>query len=186
MSAKELASKKLLKVAKKSNDPRLSTLAMSMKLDGFAVVKEKVQNMVDDLLAEKEEEIKFRDECTKNLHQNEMDQTAKYAEKDDLQANIDDLDNTLSTLKDEVASLKSQITESQIAMKRASEDREIENKDFQETVADQRATQAILTKALDRLKQFYANKALVQLKAKASSKQDPGSFTTYKKNEKSD
>merc|ERR1719265_1043616 len=70
-------------------------------------------------------------------------------------------------------------------MKRASEDREIENKDFQETVADQRATQAILTKALDRLKAFYDKKALVQLKAKTTSKQDPGSFTTYKKSEKS-
>merc|ERR1719408_316293 len=69
-------------------------------------------------------------------------------------------------------------------MKRAGEDREIENKDFQETIQDQRATQQILTKALDRLKAFYEKKALVQLKAK-TERQDPGSFSAYKKNEKS-
>merc|ERR1719473_900387 len=149
-----------------------------MKLDAFGMVKEKVQNMIDDLLAQKDEEIKFRDQCTEDLHKNDVDQTAKYAEKDDVQATIDDLSNTLSNLKDEVATLKSEVTSAQIEMKRASEDREIENKDFQETMADQRATQAILTKALDRLKQFYANKALVQLKAKSKmGKQDPGSFT---------
>jgi DNA repair exonuclease SbcCD ATPase subunit len=186
VSVKELASKKLMAAAKKANNPNMAAIAMSMKLDAFGMVKEKVQNMVDDLLAEKDEEIKFRDQCTADLHQNEMDQTAKYAEKDDLQASIDDLDNTLTTLKDEVAGLKQSITNAQIEMKRASEDREIENKDFQETVADQRATQAILTKALDRLKEFYSKKSLVQLKAKSKmGKQDPGSFTGYKKNEKS-
>ena len=40
-------------------------------------------------------------------------------------------------------------------IKRASEDRELENKEFQQTVADQRATQGILKKALDRLKVVY-------------------------------
>ena len=52
---------------------------------------------VDALLAEdaeKDEESKFRDECTDNLHKNEVETTAKYAEKDDLQATIDDLSNT--------------------------------------------------------------------------------------------
>merc|ERR1719473_1412503 len=44
-------------------------------------------------------------------------------------------------------------------MKRASEDREKENKEFMATVSDQRATQAILQKALARLKEFYDKKA---------------------------
>jgi hypothetical protein len=82
--------------------------------------------------------------------------------------------------------LKAEVATAMIEMKRASEDREIENKDFQVTVADQRATQAILTKALDRLKEFYASKAaLVQKSKSLLRKQDPGSFQTYKKSEKS-
>merc|ERR1719247_2722367 len=130
--------------------------------------------MISDLKAEGDEEIKFRDECTKNLHENEVETTAKYAEKDDLQATIDDLSNTIANLKDEVSNLKAEVATAMIEMKRASEDREIENKDFQTTVADQRATQAILTKALDRLKEFYASKAaLVQKSKSLLRKQDP-------------
>merc|ERR1719311_307971 len=41
-------------------------------------------------------------------------------------------------------------------MKRASETREAENADFQQTVIDQRLTQAILKKALMRMKEVYA------------------------------
>jgi len=43
----------------------------------------------------------------------------------------------------------------QVQMKRAGEDREKENKDFQQTVADQRASQKLLQSALNVLKGFY-------------------------------
>merc|ERR1719243_348843 len=52
----------------------------------------------------------------------------------------------------------------QTEMKRASEDREAENADFQQVATDQRLTQMILTKALDRMKQVYA---LLQQRARA-------------------
>merc|ERR1719174_1003327 len=107
----------------------------------------------------------------------------KYDEKADLENTIANLESSLAGINDEIKTMNDEIEASKVEMQRASEDREIENKDFQETIADQRATQAILTKALDRLKAFYDKKALVQLKAKSTSKQDPGSFTTYKKNE---
>merc|ERR1719261_805063 len=37
-----------------------------------------------------------------------------------------------------------------------------ENAEFQQVIQEQRATQAILTKAIDRLKEFYDKKALIQ------------------------
>ena len=43
--------------------------------------------------------------------------------------------------------LQSEITEMQLQLKRAGEDREGENKDFQATVSDQRETQKLLTSA---------------------------------------
>merc|ERR1719223_1483927 len=45
-----------------------------------------------------------------------------------------------------------------VQMKRAGEDREKENKEFQMTVADQRATQKLLQAALEILKGFYDKK----------------------------
>merc|ERR1719146_283450 len=41
-------------------------------------------------------------------------------------------------------------------MKRASEDREAENADFQQAAMDQRITQQILQKAINRMSQVYA------------------------------
>merc|ERR1719313_2265090 len=68
-------------------------------------------------------------------------------------------------------------------MKRAGEDREKENKEFQMTVADQRATQKLLTAALNILKGFYNKKAaaLVQTEQPAGPPPPPG-FEAYKKN----
>merc|ERR1719375_1585900 len=56
---------------------------------------------------------------------------------------------------------------------KSSQLREQENHEFQVTITDQRATQAILKKALDRLKSFYG---FVQ------EGQEPPAQGTYKKN----
>ena len=146
--------------------------------------------MIGDLKAEVDEEI--MDECTVSLHAYVVDTTAMNADNDDLQATIDNLSNTLCTLKDEVGGLPAVGSIAIIEMKRASVDREVENKDFQVNVADQCATQAFLTNALDRLKMFFVAKAAFVPKSKSDKKsllsgqQDTGSFLTYMKNDKSD
>merc|ERR1712160_184550 len=75
------------------------------------------------------------------------------------------------------------VAEMQGQMKRAGEDREKENKEFQMTVADQRATQKLITAALNILKGFYSKKAaaLVQMQEPAGPPPPPG-FEAYKKN----
>merc|ERR1711913_233901 len=92
---------------------------------------------------------------------------------------------TIKTLTEEIEALKAQIAEMQVQLKRAGEDREKENKEFQMTVADQRATQKLLTAALNILKGFYAKKAsaaaLLQSGQPAGPPPPPG-FEAYKKN----
>merc|ERR1719428_485940 len=68
---------------------------------------------------------------------------------------IEDLKMTIEQLTKEIAALKAAIAEMQVQLKRAGEDREKENKDFQLTIADQRATQKLLQQALTVLKGFY-------------------------------
>jgi len=70
------------------------------------------------------------------------------------------------------------VAASEIAITKASQVREGENSEFQKVVADQRATQAILQKALDKLQEFY-KKALFLQKAK---QEPPVKFNSYKKN----
>merc|ERR1719198_1018282 len=55
------------------------------------------------------------------------------------------------------------------------------NKEFQTTVADQRATQKLLAAALNVLKGFYEKAALVQTKA-ADKQAPPAGFKSYEKN----
>merc|ERR1719161_1387875 len=65
-------------------------------------------------------------------------------------------------------------------MKRAGEDREKQNKEFQTTVADQRETQKMLQAALNVLADFYG-KSLLQRQEPAGPP-PPAGFEAYKKN----
>merc|ERR1719506_3664945 len=116
-------------------------LAATMKLNDFTGVKEKVNKMIEDLQKEKGEEEKFMAECEKNLKENDDAANAKNEERAALETNIDSLTMSTEKLTEEIATLKSEIAQTLMEMKRASEDREKENKVFQAEVADQRATQ---------------------------------------------
>jgi predicted RNase H-like nuclease (RuvC/YqgF family) len=83
---------------------------------------------------------------------NELQTEKKTRAKQDLTAKIEDLESTIKQLMEAIDTLKSEVAEMQVQMKRAGEDREKENKEFQMAVADQRATQKLLTAALNILK----------------------------------
>jgi hypothetical protein len=155
---------KLMAAAKKYSDPRLSTLAQQAKLDAFAKVKKSIQDMVNNLVKEKEDEIKHKDFCVEELNNNERDIEQKERDKADKKAKIDDLEVTIDGLAKAIETLKMEIAEMQVQMKRAGEDREKENKNFQMEIADQRATQKLLAAPLGVLKGFYDKAALVQKK----------------------
>merc|ERR1719324_1719620 len=170
--------------AKKSQDPRLSTLAVQARLDAFTKVKKSIQDMVDKLIKEKEDEIKHKDFCIEEINNNERDTEMKERDRDDLIAKIDDLAMQIDTLAKAIEVLKAEVAEMQVQMKRAGEDREKANKDFQMTVADQRATQKLLTAALNILKGFYEKAALVQKSEQklVAGQAPPPGFKSYEKN----
>merc|ERR550514_1707605 len=125
------------------------TLAYRVKLDAFTKVKKAIDDMIAQLLKEKEDEIKQRDFCIEGFYQNERNTEKKEREKKDLTELIDDLTMTIDALTKAIDTLKAEIEEMQVQLKRAGEDREKENKEFQQTVADQRATQKLLAQALN-------------------------------------
>merc|ERR1719421_1925928 len=120
------------------------------------------------------------------MNKNEADTEVKNKEKADTQALIDELANTIETLTTELDNLRTNIAEMQDSMKRAGEDREIENVEFNKVVQDQRATMKLLNGALNALKGFYGIQ--MQKKAVASQKKQPAGpapppgFKTYEKN----
>merc|ERR1719174_917095 len=144
--------------ARKFMNPRLAQLATAVRLDAFVKVKKAIDDMVAQLMKEKEDEIKHKDWCVDEMNTNERTTEMKNRDKDDLNAKIEDLTNTIDTLTKAIETLKAEIAEMQVQLKRAGEDREKENKEFQTTVADQRATQKLLQQALNVLKGFYEKK----------------------------
>merc|ERR1711933_438769 len=181
---REQASKLLSEMAKKLNSPRLSALAYRVRLDAFTRVKKAIDDMVAQLLKEKEDEIKHKDFCVDEFNTNQLQTEKKEREKKDLIAKIEDLELTIKTLTEEIENLKAEIAEMQVQLKRAGENREKENKEFQTTVADQRATQKLLKAALTVLQDFYGKKAafLQSHKQEPAGPPPPPGFEEYKKN----
>jgi len=165
--------------------PRLSAMASRVRLDAFEKVKKAIDDMITQLGKEKEDEIKHKDFCTDELNQNQLQTEKKQREKSDLEAKIEDLELTIKTLTEQIDQLKAEIAELQVQMKRAGEDREKENKEFQQTVADQRASVILLSKALDILQGFYDKAALLQQQQEPAGPPPPPGFKEYKKNPQS-
>jgi len=176
----------LLKAAaKKSGSTELAALATTAQLDAFTKVQKSIDEMVTALLKEKEDEIKHKDYCNKAIAENELQTAVQTDEKNDLESTIGSLEAHIDTLTKDIADLNAEIAEMHVQTKRASEDRELENKEFQQTVADQRATQGILKKALDRLKVVYGfvqTKAQLKQEPGAAAPPSPPGFSEYKKN----
>jgi len=184
-SKREAAASIVAATAKHFHNPRMAALSSRMRLDGFKDVSKDIDGMVSDLKNEKAEDVKQKDFCVEALHKNTMGLEMKRRDIEQLDGKIAELTATIETLTKEIAALEKEVAEMQIQVKRAGEDRELENQDFQKVVADQRATQQILASALDKLKGFY-DKAFVQMRAKAAAAQPAGpppppSFKKYEK-----
>merc|ERR1719272_154665 len=176
------AAEVLSRVAKKLNSPRLSAIATKVRLDAFVRVKKAIDDMVAQLLTEKADEIKHKDFCVDEFNTNQLQTEKKDRSKEDLLALIEDLDLTIKTLTSEIDALKSEVAEMQVQMKRAGEDREKQNKEFQQVVADQRASQKLLSAALNILKGFYEKRAAFVQKQEPAGPPPPPGFKEFKKN----
>merc|ERR1712166_984105 len=89
------ASKLLSDVAHKLLSPRLATLAVQVRLDAFTRVKKAIDDMIAQLLKEKEDEIKHKDFCVDEFNKNQLQSEKKERAKQDLTAKIEDLEMTI-------------------------------------------------------------------------------------------
>merc|ERR1719276_709780 len=83
--------------------------------------------------------------------------------KADLEAKIGELESTIKRLSEEIEQAHLDISNLNLELQRASENRKKDNLDFQKVVADQMVTAEILAKALDKLAKFYDDAAFTQV-----------------------
>merc|ERR1719326_2900881 len=174
-----------VKAAKKSNDPRLSAIAVQTRLNAFTEVKKTITDMINKLLKEKDDDVKHKDYCIDEFNTNEVDTANKDREKEQVVALIGELQQAIENLSNAIETLKAEVNELEVNQKRASNNRDKANKEFQSTVADQQATQKLLTAALNVLKGFYDKASLMQqhagATAKATRQPPPPGFKTYER-----
>jgi hypothetical protein len=155
---RQQASTLLRAAARKSSShaAALVEVAEAAKLDAFKDVIGMVDEMVGALKKEQEDEVKHQEFCAKELRENLASQKDTEDTISDLTATIATLEADIDTLATEIKELEAQVVEMKIQVKKASEDRAAENKVFQQTVADQRLTQALLQKAKAKLEEVYS------------------------------
>merc|ERR1719387_3156834 len=115
--------------------------------------------MIDELKVQQKDEVKHRDWCIEEFAENKKQTVLGQDTMTDLQAKIAELTDTIDTLTKELADHQAEV---------------------QETVADQRAAQQILTMALNRMKQVYG---LVQSEPGEAAPPPPEGCKEYKQNE---
>merc|ERR1719298_259415 len=152
------------------HDPRMAMLATSVELDAFTKVKKAIDDMISMLKTQQADEVKKNDWCKAEIQTNEMTTAKTDDHKKDLEAASAKLSSDIEMLTKRIAEAKTEIAELQVNMQRASEDRQLENKDFQKNLEDQFTTVEVLKKALDKLANYYDS--FIQV-SHSSSRQTP-------------
>jgi len=174
------AMQKIMAMAKKHKNWALATLAVHVRLDAFKKVKEAMDKMTAELKSQQKAEVEKKDFCAKKLDETEDFIKVGSQTEEDLDAKNKDLTSTIEGLKTAIASLTNEVSEAEVALKSAGEDRKAGNTLYQQAMSDQRATIQILNMALNRLKKFYGN-ALVEVKAHMNAPPPPPKPAGYEK-----
>jgi len=172
--AKGKAMQRILMMSKKHKNWQLASLAVHVKLDAFTKVKAAMDKMLAELKAQQKAEYEKWETCKKDIDTTEDKIWNGKVEKRDLASTHKDLVNTLKALNKDIDDLKAEVAEAEVSLKQAGEQRKADNQLFQQSIADQRATIAILNMALKRLKAFYEPKAaLLQVRLHANPPPKP-------------
>jgi len=180
--ARESVSHVLLRTAKKTGNKAFVQLAAKAKLGGaFKEIEDSINGMIADMKKEGEEEKTLKDFCRDSFHKNEMSTMDNENLIKDTETKIANFADNIELLTGEITVLKAEIEDMKVGLQQANINRVKENQEFQKTVADQRATQTILKRAVDKLAEFYE---FVQTKSSVNQA-PPAGPAEYKKNAKS-
>jgi len=160
--ALDQAMRKIADVARKNKNWALVSLAVRVRLDAFAKVKEMMDKMLAELAKQQKDEYTKRGECQLNIDKTEDEIKVGENTREDLGIKHKSLVGTIEALQRDIAALKEEEHQMMVSLKEAGELRKEQDGLYQVSATDQRATTSILNRALSRLKQFYAENLLQQ------------------------
>lgn len=168
---------------------KLALVAEATKLDAFTKVKAMIDALVADIKAQMAADVKTKDSCGADIKANEKATTEAKRAAQLAEEKIAALTEEIAKCDEDVVKEKESIAATKKDMKKAEQDREAENAEFQKTVVEQREMQKVLARALKVLKDHYEKASLAQLGAAEQGKQKqtpmPGSLSGYKQQDAS-
>jgi len=156
------AAEVLSRIADKLQSPSVSALATMVRMDHFTEVKASIDKIVEELLQEKDEEIKHKDWCVEAIHKNQVDTDGHEREKEATLNNIDALESRIGKMDSEIANLNDEVSLLQAQLAKAGENRKSQHEEFLTTIADQQETQQLLDEANKALRKYYDTVSLAQ------------------------
>lgn len=153
---------------------QLARLAVGVRLDGLDKLKEVMDKMVAELKQQQQQEHEKHDKCKDDLHANGKESRTRQSEANELTRQITIIEGAVSSLTEDLEELRTELSAAHLSLQKAGEERQAENHEFQQVVADQKGTQAVLSQALERLRKFYDDESLLALRARARGHQEPG------------
>jgi len=162
--ASERAMQRIAEVARRHKSWTMASLAVRVRLDGFSGVQKAMDKMIAELQKHQKEEYEKMESCKSSIDKAEDSIKEGIITKEDLAEKHTELVNTIATLTTSIKELKKEVLQMEVSLKQAGQERKQQNTLFQQSVTDQRATVNILGKAKARLKAFYEQSSLVQVR----------------------
>lgn len=188
--AAERAMQRIAKIATSHGNWALAGLAVRMRLAGQnqqndspfgstgEAVFNRVKQLMDKMMALLDQQQKDEDDkrafCNTEIDRTEDDIKVQTQTKADLDLKHKSIVNQLDALSAAVDELTTDVHDNEISLKQAGEARKEENHVFQTAVADQHSMVHILEKAQSRLREFYQEAALMQVRKHGQP--EPGAY----------
>jgi len=154
--------------AKELGSRYLALMAARASEDPFSKVKKMIKDLIVKLMEQANTEADHKGFCDTELATNKQTRDIKSAEVDELSAQLDKKTADSEQLTLELKTLVQEISELRAQQAKATEIRGEEKKQNAQTVADAKEAQAAVERAMQILKEFYAqaSTAFVQIKSR--------------------
>jgi len=140
----------------------LDNLVSKMAASPFAKVIDMIETLLAKLKQEAQEEAAHKEWCDEQLKTNKMKRDKKTASVERLSAEQESLDGQIESMGNDIAKLVQEQADLSKAMLEATEQREAENTENTQTIADAAAGAEATKSALVVLREFYAKQSFMQ------------------------
>merc|ERR1719182_1006132 len=169
---------KLRDMASKHSDPRLSALAVSVRLNSkghFDKIVAEVMKMVSDLHEEADEDLKTKETCAADRMSNTKTAKKSAQAMDDETALINRKKADIEAMQKEIAGIVAHVKELKLQLEEAQIQRAKENREYKAAKAQDEAAAVLIGKSKDVLQKFYTDNGLALAQTGSKTSQRTGS-----------